>query len=291
MYASSQKLIPLLTAAAIGCIPTFASAAIVAPYVADSDTLHLYHFNEVSGTTTADAAGSVDLTAGFSATLGNASFTGFGNAGNTSADPNSEFLSTSALVAPVGTGGAFTYEAMVNISTTAGYQMIFSLDNNSANSLRPFQFRISDGNLEFVNIATGVQTISTAIPIVGVDAFAANQWFHVAATYNGTEATADNFKLYWTLVDSSRTEANLLGSFQLDADLSTSATERYGVGNDARTTGPQDKNLEGLIDQLRISRVARGADEMLFFSPIPEPSAALLGGFGALLLLRRRRHA
>lgn len=262
-----------------------AHAAIVAPYTVDANTLHLWHFDEAdnTATTTADAAGGISLNKASGATLGSASFSGFGRAGNTSADQNAEFLSTDTLVPPVGIGGAFTYEAMINIANITSLQQIFSMDGSGT---RPFQFRVLSGNLEFINIAGG-STISAAIPTVGADAFVANQWFHVAATYNGAANTVGNFNLYWTLVNESRTAANLIHSGNMTADLTTANSARYGVGNDNRTSGGQDKNLEGLIDEVRISGIARGADDMLF--AIPEPSTALLGSLGLLALLRRRR--
>jgi len=165
------------------------------------------------------------------------------------------------------------------------------MDNNDTNANRPFQFRIDGGNLRLINIAgSTIEQMVTTIPTSGPDAFVADEWFHVAATYNGIENTADNFKLYWTRVDSSRTEANEILSTLMVEDLSgTSAT--FGVGNDYRTSGSGNtNNFGGLIDEVRISGTARAADEMLF--TIPEPSTLLLASLGVLGLgfkHRRRR--
>jgi len=263
-----------------------ASAAIVGPYSSDANTLHLWQFNEAdnTATTTAATVGGVALNKANDATLGNTSFSGFGNAGNTSAGDDADFLSADSFnVSTVtGTGGAFTFEAMINISSTGALQQIFSMEGNE-NSTRPFQFRVFEDELAFFNIEGG-GAVEIAIPTTGDDAFAANQWFHVAVTYDGNENTPDNTSLYWTRVDASRTEANLLGTGTLTGDLSASA--RYGVGNDARTDGDQDKNLEGLIDEVRISNIARGPDDMLF---VPEPSSLALLGLGGLCLIKRRR--
>lgn len=241
----------------------------------DGDTLHLWQFNEANDTPTSTAAtkGGVALVKGSGttlATLGNSGFTGYGNAGNTSAGENAEFLSsaTYAVSTVVGAGGAFSFEAMINVSSiNSGSQQIFSMDNSGASSTRPFQFRIGgDGTLGIINIPNLGQTISATIPLTGDDAFVANEWFHVAVTYNGLENTVGNTSFYWTRVDASRTQANLIGTGNMTADLAGSASV-YGVGNDGRTVGTQNKNIEGLIDEVRVSGVARGADEFIFAQP------------------------
>jgi hypothetical protein len=281
-----------LAAVAVTTVVLTASvnATIIGPYTADGNTLHLWHMDDGSSPATA-AVGGVSLNAGNGATLGSAGFADFGTAGNTSANAQSEFLSASSFDVSTVTGasGAFTFEAMVNVSSiTSGLQQIFSMEANS--NPRPFQFRInSSGILEFINIAGGGGTISAAVPTTGDEAFTINEWFHVAVTYNGLENTADNTKLYWTRVDDSRTVASLLTSGNMTADLTGAA--RYGVGNDGRTVGATDKNIEGLIDEVRISSVARGADEFIF--GVPEPSTFVFASLALLSLgvigWRRRR--
>ena len=85
-----------------------------------------------------------------------------------------------------GATGAFTMEALVrtsDINTSA--QMIMAMENNGGAGARPFQFRIDGGNLRFINISGGVQQLLTTIPTTGDNAFVADEWFHVASTYNG----------------------------------------------------------------------------------------------------------
>lgn len=274
-----------------------AQGAIVAPYLVDSDTLHLWHFDLDQGataTTAPDAVspGGVGVSNQSGSTWGNTSFPGFDRAGNTGAAANSIIRSSATAAnlqpAQVGAGGAFTYEAIISTTTMSGNQTIFAMDAN-ANANRIHLFRFNNNNLQFFNLLEGATaSYSTPIPTTGVDAYVANEWFHVAVTYDGTANTAGNLKLYWTRVDASRTEANLIGSHQMVNDLSTTAEAVFGIGNDFRTTGSGNvSNLEGSIDEVRLSGIARGADQMLF--AIPEPSTALLGALGGLILLRRRR--
>ena len=52
------------------------------------------------------------------------------------------------------------------------------------------------------------------------------------------------------------------------------------IGVDSTYEGGSGRDWQGGIGEIRFEGTL-----------VPEPSAALLGGFGALLLLRRRRHA
>ena len=116
--------------------------------------------------------------------------------------------------------------------------------------------------------AGGTLNVNTPIPTTGPDGFVANEWFHVAVTYDGNTNTADNLKLYWPRVDPSRTAANLISSGLNLTDDGGAATSIFGVGNDFRTSGTGNtNNLEGLIDEVRISNIARGADDFLFAPP------------------------
>src|SRR5262249_51606828 len=67
---------------AFGGYDGVANADIAGPYVADGETLHLWHFDQTSGTTAPDAVPNspVTLTALYGATIGTTSFAGFGEA-------------------------------------------------------------------------------------------------------------------------------------------------------------------------------------------------------------------
>ena len=190
------------------------------------------------------------------------------------------------------------FDPTVNFNTTAnggnnrGSPCIFLSADGTANANRVFQFRINPigGSgvantsvaLEFNNIHLGVaplQLMSFPVPTTGPDAIVSNSWYHVAVVYDGNENTPDNIKFYWTLLDPSRTNANLLGSTSMQFDLPAGAATIFGAGNNGRA--PQTANFLGYIDEVRISSVARGGDAMMF-TPAPptvtsQPTGQILG--------------
>ncbi len=213
-----------------------------------------------------------------------------------------------------GSNGAFTFEAVIRldvdmtqtfVGSTRGTtpMQIFSGEQDT-NAGRTWQFRIdpvgfnpnADGvttalttpALEFINVnnATApVQNRIVLLPTTGANAVAAGAYYHVAVSYNGAEATANNLAIYWTKIEDSRTQADLLVSRQLDTDLPAGPPD-FAIGNTGRTT--PNNNFLGLIDEVRISSVARGAGDFIF-QPVPEPSIGLLALAGSALLARRRR--
>lgn len=189
--------------------------------------------------------------------------------------------------------GAFTMEAVVwigfdpslnlgsvgNGGNGRGAQCQIMAGEDEANPGRIFQFRIdpigtasplnlSEPMLEFINVrqAAGgqVQNILAPIPMTGDDAIVSNGWFHVAVTYNGNAGEADNLKLYWTRMESTRIEANLIGTATMMNDLSVASND-FSIGNIGRN--PSQNAFLGLIDEVRISKVARGAGQMMFAGP------------------------
>ncbi|NQT88185.1 PEP-CTERM sorting domain-containing protein [bacterium] len=243
----------------------------LSPYTADANTLHLWHLDEANPGPALPASGvtgSFNLTPINGATLGNPSFTGFGTAADTSGDATRALQGSNIPVSNVtGADGAFTMEAIVNMSGTAGNNAIIMMDAAGGNSGRPLQFKIQDGDLVFLNIAPGLQSLRTALPTTGDDAFVPNEWFHAAVSYNGNESTADNLKLYWTALDPARTQANEIFSGNMTNDLAASAV--LGVGNEFRDA--PGENLSGLIDEVRISDVVRSPADFLFAPAGPPP--------------------
>jgi hypothetical protein len=275
----------------------FASAAIVGPYTADSNTLHLWHFDESATPCVDAAANGTDLAYMINgATLGNASYSSsavnFANciSFGTTATPGAVIfpsgsgdVGTANSFTYAGTSGAFTFEAMVYIGfnpSASGTEPCQIMNCDSDAATRVFQLRLdpigfaSAGRnknvvgLEFIN---GTTTVAVPpVPTTGSNAIAANTWFHVAVTYNGTADTTSNLLFYWTVVSSNVTGANCFSGANMGSDLpgtSASATV-FSIGNSARNpgggSGADNANFLGLIDEVRISSVARASNEMLF---------------------------
>ncbi|MEK7950284.1 LamG-like jellyroll fold domain-containing protein [Luteolibacter soli] len=275
-----------------------AAQAGVAPYTsADADTTYLYHFSEASGTSSAANAGSTGRAALsidgnpyagdtvdqalITTVLGSTGFTGFGNAASlfsdaclgVDADGNGAFRpGDSAPVGPdqmtghstiYGVGNAFTLEAMVNVSSITGANReIICTDTNGAAADRGFQFRINTtGNLEFNAIGTTPAAAIIPIPTTGAHAFVANEWFHVALTYDGT-----TLRFYWTRVAPSSTTTNEIGTNTVETvELADDAI--LVLGNEGRSTGGLGgEPLGGLLDEVRISKVARTPSQFIFFN-------------------------
>jgi autotransporter-associated beta strand protein len=192
-----------------------------------------------------------------------------------------------------GTSGAFTYEAIVQVqfNPTNNYSMspvrnqpfqVMDCDGEGS-AVRIMQFRIDPVGfaaggrntnfcgIEFIN---GTTTIAVApIPTNGPDAIVSNQWYHVAVTYNGTPNTTSNLLFYWTLLDPSRTAADCVYGTNMATALpdTSTATTTLSIGNSGRNpsggTGPDVANFLGQIDEIRISSIARSAEQMMFVPP------------------------
>lgn len=186
-----------------------------------------------------------------------------------------------------GKDGSFTMEAIVNLPAidtpwTGGQRTLISFESNVTSS-RSMYLRIDAGALQLGNAGS---FRSTAIPVAGDHAFTANQWFHAAVSYNAATTTTTFF---WTKVDAAFTTANSIGSTvnaQAPANLG-SGRPSLALGTDSR--GTLSESLGGLLDNVRISDVARTADQFIF-TAIPEPSSfAALAGLGTLGLVASRR--
>ncbi len=316
----SSPPLALSFALLLPCLAVPATAALTA-YTPDADTRYLYHFDEAAGGSVAANAG----TTGFNAiayngttyagdgvaqptvttVLGATGYTGFGNAANISGNnlglgvdrdgSGGWVMGDNSPVGPdqfpdhstvFGALNVFTLEAMINLPTLTGANRhIISTDTNSATAAdRGFQFRINTtGNLEFHFIGGTGGALLVPVPTTGENAFVANEWFHAALSYDGTNA-----QFYWTPVDPSRTAASPLGA-ATPRGVDVNDDMLLVLGNEGRATGApaSSEGLQGLMDEVRISSVARGANDFIF---VPEPSTAVLGALGLLGLLRRRRN-
>jgi hypothetical protein len=254
------------------------------PYTWDANTLFLFHFDEPAGASAATNSGSIEGTAYsvnmttasstppvVTTVLGAAAYAGFGNAANLNtsgymigfdADASgayngetAEAFSMSQL--NMGNGGPtpWTLEAMIYPPATNANQEIISTDSSA--SSRGFQFRLNTaGQLELNLIAAGINP-KTAIPTTGPHAFVPNNWYHVAATYDGARIV-----LYWTKVTPTFNGANAISTNIANVPASFGAVQGpLVIGNENRAASGE--NFRGLIDEVRISNISRAASDML----------------------------
>ncbi len=275
-----------------------AMAAPFHPYQADWATLHLWHFDEREppfmdwGSNRKPLWGLLQ-----GASCCNPSLENFGSAVGFNWSPEFEHGTTKPygpilLAQPeissgqednvnppftiMGKDGAFTIEAIVklqvlpSVGDSPGYAGdIVSMDDESRNN-RVFLFRIErPGFVSFVPISgDGVRGGGLAtIPTTGEDAINTHDWFHVAVTYDGKENTSDNLKLYWTRLRHDCGKANQIGRGTLTADLRGELGD-FAIGNSGKYNdlGPFEF-FPGLIDEVRISGIARKPHEFFF---VPE---------------------
>ncbi len=295
---NKSKLFLWLLAALL--TPRLATALLVGPYTPDANTLVLLHLDEAAGgsvTTNTGSLGKDFYCVNYSSDstplplvttmLGAPSYStnspttitfnncesngtagyelGFDYNGDGVFEPDTgggtsvDFLPMAVL--GIGNGGQspFTLEALIQPTSTAGNQEIICTDSDA--SSRGFQFRITSGSLQFQFI-TGSQAVSAPLPTTGPDAFVPGAWYHVAMVYNGATAT-----LYWTRLDPSVGAAHVLGT-PASLTLGTSDGSVTGplvIGNRGRPSGTE--TFLGAIDEVRISNMARAANQMQFYSP------------------------
>jgi hypothetical protein len=275
-------------------------AAITGPYTVDANTVHLFHLDEAPGASAAansvvggrslisfngTAAPGANTTAQPTLTtlLGAAGASGFGNAANVStntyglgldannsggfqpgttsnASGNSNGPDAIAHSAIAGSTGSFTIEALIQLpAITGASREIICTDSSATN--RGFQFRVNTaGKLEFNFLSTDTNTTVFDIPTTGPHAFVANAWFHVALAFDGPTHTSS---FYWTRVAATSTTANLIGTSTVETTTGT-VTGPLVIGNEGR--GASSEGLVGAIDEVRISKIARSANQFLFVS-------------------------
>lgn len=267
----------ILALVSISIIPVLPVQAQLSEYIADTHTLMLYHLNETSGSlSNAGQAGSgfdLDMYGGStgrggvtSGGRGATAFPGFGAAFDSMASGDGTYHSITSVAGGgayasgatsstqanyQSSEGALTWEAMVKVDSLNQLQVILSRDNATSNRGPSF----------FINGDLNFSIYESNIPTTGPHAFVANEWFHVAFTYNGNEGVTANAAMYWTRVDAQFTQANLLATFTVSADFSASSTGKLMIGSNARG---EFRNEIDYIDEVCISDIARGADDFIF---------------------------
>lgn len=280
------------------------------PYPADASTRLLYHLDEtnppgfpvslLNDAFDAVAVDAVALHVRNGASFGAPAWSGaFGTAllvnGSTNdaagayADPG---LPITRFTDPA--TGAFTFEALVrpdfDPADTNDHMQIISMDGDGGT--RPFQWKFLQRTtntvpleLQFININNGPEFVNAAVPVAGAHAIVQGNWYHAAVTYNGDTNDAGNLKFYWTALNSGATAANLILTTNLTADIVGNAGD-FAVGNEDRSTGGNTDGLVGVVDEVRISRVARAADQFLLSVPRPQiTSIAVNPGAGQVALI------
>lgn len=319
-----KSLFPTCAALALVAVPA-ARAAITGPYGVDANTLHLWHLDDLgtpaadqahynyAGTYTTKPDANQPLNALFgTGGLGYSSYAGFGTAYGGGASYNGAGL---AGLTPANstadnvdhtfdnpTTHAFTMEAIIKIgfNPTTGVstpqEIIAGEGDASDSSDRSWQFRLQPNTtpgstpwvLRFQKVSgfgglggsTANWNLDANIPSLQQDG-----WYHVAVTYNGDLLDAASLKLYWTELNAANTQANLIGSGNMNGWLREQDTD-FALGNELRDFNGNTEGFNGLIDEVRISDVARGADQFIF---VPEPATGALLGLGALALVSARR--
>lgn len=245
-------------------------------------TLHLWHLDDTNAPSVDAGVNPLPLQGLLnSATLKNSGFTNFGMSLNTDTGTNTHFgilLLQPALdngpadnapanIACYGANGAFSLEAVIKLdvwptNAVGGSLDIITVEGDTTE--RIFNFRIEKSatpSLNFLGLpnsgVTGAATSFQApLPLTGVHALATNVWFHVAVTYSGSPGTSNNLLLYWTRLDSSAATASLIGSNSLPANFGATLGD-FAIGNEARASGGESEVFPGLIDEVRVSSVAR----------------------------------
>lgn len=266
----------------IVCLSGLAAWAIPAgPYPLDGDTLHLWRFDVLSRDgVIPDMVRTKPIDMAFYNNASQApSLAGYGNAANTydnTAGNNGPFAgrvgdyNQTVLISDLtGSDGAFTFEAIVRPDKAAGsllgHMEILSGETDAGNTDRGFQLRIENTGTTLRFQTLSGSTTAFNAPIT----YTAGQWYHVAVTYSGTPNVAGNLKLYWTPLGSATSAVQVGGPFTMTADLDANDETRLCIGNELRVFTLADENFEGLIDEVRISRVALAADAMMLRTSIP----------------------
>jgi len=271
----------------------------IVPYTVDANTVHLWHFDEAlvlphsspDRKYPEDAPGVITpwrLDNGYhdnlkrSGIMGGTGYTGFGGAGLLDHAAGGignhyEFRkgktywgvppggTASDIINPTGllgsTDGPFTFEGLYKWDGGGPdvNRFLFKGSSSDGNGDSDSRLRVvlnNPGNRPTFNISLP-NFANSLTPLGAVPNLNSSDWYHMALTFAGNNAGGSEARFYWTKVDPSATEATLVHTF------STNSTTPYDIK--AFQIGNWDtNNFQGLVDEFRISNVARAANEMIF---------------------------
>ncbi|MBM4023373.1 MAG: hypothetical protein FJ284_14265, partial [Planctomycetes bacterium] len=260
----------LLVVSCCGLRPS--SAEIVGPYTPNATTVHLLHLDEPQGTTSlpdaVSGAGTWTANQNGQNGLGQAGYTGspgfetslrIGNPGDVRG-----FIRTQSGSQILGsTKGSWTIETLINFDNLTDGEIIRGgVGFDHALRLRWHQNGGQAFQVEIPNrVAGGAKVANLGFtPQI-------NTWYHVGLVYDSTLTSSDNTFLYMTEMNPATTAAVLRASLNnqpggnfigYDQTLSYINIGQYSAGN---------ANVR--LDELRISNVALGAEQMMFRPAVP----------------------
>jgi len=184
-------------------------------------------------------------------------------------------------------GAAGTFDELIWVTTTTpfayGTSTFYEIDSDNTNLF---------GALEFHGSSLGTFDVGDSLYLTGEQKSYKN---------NGTDVTSHT--LFWSVTGTGGSGSGSLG-YGFEANIGGGGDQRWGADNTGSLTSNVLNGLAAgsytLSVWSRITTNGVNADTQIFnnrgglnynatFTVIPEPSAALLGGLGALALLRRRR--
>jgi len=285
---------------AIGLAGTAQAAPM--PWVANANTMHLWHFDVTTGNYVADQGNSptsIYLYDPGTTGMGATGYTGFGSATNTavgqgliavnsgSGTTETAYTNTQLLGSA---SGDFTLEVLIKFNTMATQQysgngQAMILGHDGQNGSRNFDLKWSNGSIMFAaNPDVAGDQISfdprNASVVGASNVWTATDWFHLAVTWTASTKTA---QMYWTKMTPTDTAANLVATKVL-TDPTMTSTNTFTVGAAARAW--DQRYIDGAIDEVRISNVALTPTQMF---NIPEPATMSLLVLGGLAMLKRRK--
>lgn len=275
------------------------SHAALATYQVDENTLSLYIFNEPNEQLLADDEASSERMNLFPAVIDPEYGFGF---------PSHEALGTGFLAGKSilrnprynalmmqGSNGAFTYEAVIRVdhldplpSGVTGRTILGWGQGSNAGQIRLNISPEGTVRVQFYNGALnlgGNVNVNPGVPVTGPHAFEVGKYYHVAFTYDGNAGVPGNVRFYWTALDSGAIEAAplpLFGPSGLSADHPVGEDQNFDFQNNTwlvigGNLGGDNLQFPGLIDNVRISSVARQPNDFIFVDdgsgpPAPGPA-------------------